>query len=66
MNKYLTGNYAPVIDEITATDLQIIGTLPPELNGRYLRNGPNTIVGGFAGTTPQRVPLGFHGNWVRD
>ena len=43
MNKYLTGNYAPVIDEITATDLQIIGTLPPELNGRYLRNGPNPI-----------------------
>lgn len=43
MNKYLTGNYAPVIDEVTATDLQIIGTLPPELNGRYLRNGPNPI-----------------------
>lgn len=43
MNTYLTGNYAPVIDEITATDLQVIGTLPPELNGRYLRNGPNPI-----------------------
>ena len=60
MSKYLTGNYAPVIDEITDTDLQIIGTLPPELNGRYLRNGPNPIA------LPQRVPLGFHGNWVRD
>jgi len=76
MNKYLTGNYAPVIDEITTTDLQIIGTLPPELNGRYLRNGPNPIgdvdaqdfARGYVAQIklPQRVPFGFHGNWVRD
>ncbi len=40
-NLYLEGNYAPVADEVTAFDLQVIGELPPELNGRYLRNGPN-------------------------
>ncbi|MCX6541437.1 MAG: carotenoid oxygenase family protein, partial [Actinobacteria bacterium] len=40
---YLSGNYAPVADEITAVDLPIIGQLPAELNGRYLRNGPNPL-----------------------
>ncbi|RJO78373.1 dioxygenase [Nocardia panacis] len=34
---YLT----PVPDEITAFDLPVTGTLPTELNGRYVRNGPN-------------------------
>ena len=42
-NIYLQGNYAPVADEVTAADLQVIGELPRELNGRYLRNGPNPI-----------------------
>ena len=40
---YLSGNYAPVTDEVTAFDLQVIGELPAELNGRYLRNGPNPM-----------------------
>ena len=38
---YLAGNYAPVADEVTAFDLPVIGELPTELEGRYLRNGPN-------------------------
>ena len=42
-NRYLTGNYAPVAAEVTALDLPVIGELPAELNGRYLRNGPNPI-----------------------
>ena len=42
-NRYLLGNYAPVSEEVTATDLRVIGELPRELNGRYLRNGPNPI-----------------------
>lgn len=42
---YLAGNYGPVGREITATDLQVIGKLPEELNGRYLRNGPNPLGG---------------------
>lgn len=41
VNIYLDGQYAPVTEEITAHDLEVIGRLPPELNGRYLRNGPN-------------------------
>ncbi|HUR54487.1 MAG TPA: carotenoid oxygenase family protein [Gemmataceae bacterium] len=33
--------YEPVPDEITADDLPVEGTLPPQLAGTYLRNGPN-------------------------
>jgi carotenoid cleavage dioxygenase-like enzyme len=40
-NRYLTGMYAPVADEVTAFDLPVEGALPEELAGRYLRNGPN-------------------------
>lgn len=40
-NRYLEGLYAPVHTEHTAFDLPVTGTLPPELDGRYLRNGPN-------------------------
>jgi carotenoid cleavage dioxygenase len=42
-NHYLAGNYAPVTEEVTAFDLPVIGELPVELSGRYLRNGPNPI-----------------------
>ncbi len=42
-NHYLTGNFAPITDEITAFDLQVLGELPSELSGRYLRNGPNPM-----------------------
>lgn len=40
---YLAGNLAPVTEEVTAFDLEVIGSLPVELDGRYLRNGPNPI-----------------------
>ncbi|MEV0911890.1 carotenoid oxygenase family protein [Streptomyces hokutonensis] len=38
---HLAGNFAPVPDEITVTELQVTGAVPPELTGWYLRNGPN-------------------------
>ncbi|ADI10529.1 carotenoid oxygenase [Streptomyces bingchenggensis BCW-1] len=39
--RHLAGNYAPVAEELTAHDLPVTGTIPPELAGWYLRNGPN-------------------------
>lgn len=42
-NRYLCDNYAPVSEEVTAFDLEVIGELPADLNGRYVRNGPNPI-----------------------
>ncbi|MEM7100413.1 MAG: carotenoid oxygenase family protein [Pseudomonadota bacterium] len=44
-NVYLQGNYGPVGVESTVTDLQVVGTLPSDLNGRFLRNGPNPQAG---------------------
>ena len=41
INPYLVDNFGPVDTETTAFDLQIHGELPTELDGRYLRNGPN-------------------------
>jgi carotenoid cleavage dioxygenase len=43
-NRYLEANFAPVHEEITATDLEVTGTIPDHLDGRYLRNGPNPVV----------------------
>ena len=43
---YLAGNYAPVSEETTATELSVTGTIPAELDGRLIRNGPNPIDGG--------------------
>jgi len=40
-NPYLANNLAPVHEEVTVTDLRVTGTIPTELTGRYLRNGPN-------------------------
>ena len=42
-NRYLVGNYAPVADEVTVTELPVTGSLPEALCGRYLRNGPNPL-----------------------
>lgn len=46
-NPYLLGNYGPVPDEITTTDLEV-AAIPRELRGRYVRIGPN----------PYRMPEG--------
>ena len=40
---YLSGNFKPVTVESTLTELEVIGTIPPELTGRFLRNGPNPL-----------------------
>ena len=62
---YLTGEMAPVPDEIEAVDLEVTGKLPPELSGRYFRNGPNPV----PGTDPGHNFLGLgmlHGVRIRD
>ena len=41
--KWASGRFAPVQEEVTALDLPVIGELPTELDGRYLRNGPNPM-----------------------
>ena len=42
---HLRGNWAPVLDERTDTDLRVDGTIPAELEGTYVRTGPNPASG---------------------
>ncbi len=42
-SRYLAGEFAPLHEEYTLTDLDVVGTIPDNLDGRYLRNGPNPI-----------------------
>lgn len=43
-NPYTTeGNFAPVDRETTATELIVIGEIPEQLSGRFVRNGPNPV-----------------------
>lgn len=40
-NPYLQGNFAPMREEITADNLKVVGPLPADLDGMFVRNGPN-------------------------
>ncbi len=42
---FLRGNFAPLTEERTLTELRVTGTIPAELDGRYLRNGANPFTG---------------------
>ncbi|MDJ0844221.1 carotenoid oxygenase family protein [Crocosphaera sp.] len=48
INPYLSGNFAPISQEMTANNLTVIGEIPRNLKGMFLRNGPN----------PQFSPIG--------
>ena len=42
-NPFLTGLNAPMATELTLEQLSVRGSMPPALDGRYLRIGPNPI-----------------------
>lgn len=48
VNPYLDRNFAPIHEEITTDKLSVIGELPLQLSGMFVRNGPN----------PQWTPIG--------
>ena len=44
VNPYLEGNFAPVLEERSDDhDLEVTGVVPPDLEGRLLRNGPDPV-----------------------
>jgi hypothetical protein len=49
---YDLGAIAPMDWEITACSLDVESTIPPELGGVYLRNGPNPAPGELDGPLP--------------
>jgi carotenoid cleavage dioxygenase len=69
---HLRGNFAPVGEEMTVFDLSVQGAIPPELHGRYLRNGPNPREGTsphwfFGDGMIHGVELsGGHARWYRN
>ncbi len=42
---HLQGNFAPVFDEVSLSNLPVTGAIPPELDGRFFRNGSNPQTG---------------------
>lgn len=40
---------APVANEVDLIDLSVTGTIPQDLNGVLVRNGPNPLSGRFKG-----------------
>jgi 8'-apo-carotenoid 13,14-cleaving dioxygenase len=42
-NPYLAGIHLPMTEEKTVLNLQVTGTIPAQLDGRYVRIGPNPI-----------------------
>jgi len=64
---FLQGAFAPVKKEVTAFNLPVTGRLPRELNGRYLRIGPNVL--GLEDPRAHHWMLGegmVHGVRIRD
>jgi carotenoid cleavage dioxygenase-like enzyme len=64
---YLSGRFAPIHDEISADRLTVEGTIPSDLAGAYLRNGPNpefTPLGSY--TYPLEGDGMVHGVWIED
>ena len=49
-NPYLQGFFAPVSDEVTVLSPKVIGEIPRDLHGAYVRNGPN----------PTHMPTDLH------
>lgn len=62
---FLSGRFAPTHDEIDATELRVSGTLPTDIVGAYLRNGPNPA---FPPLGSYSYPLEgdgmVHGVWI--
>ncbi len=42
-NFFLDGNFSPVAEERDAEDMQVIGSIPEDLKGNFLRIGPNPV-----------------------
>lgn len=40
-NPFLSGAFAPVDKEVSVDSLRVLGTIPKDLNGMFVRNGPN-------------------------
>src|SRR4051812_20979421 len=76
MDIHLLGNNAPIEAESDALPTDVVGSIPPELDGTFVRNGPNPRSGRsphlFAGdgmvhavTVRDGKAVGYRSRWVR-
>jgi carotenoid cleavage dioxygenase len=66
-NMHLRGRFAPIREEIDAGELPVIGSIPTDLTGLFVRNGPNPEfppLGSF--TYPLEGDGMVHGVWLAD
>ncbi len=64
---YFEGNYRPLREEVTVTELAVTGTIPGHLDGRYVRNGPNPVLDPDQATYDFFLGAGMvHGVRIRD
>ena len=42
-NFFLDGNFSPVLEERDTDEMELIGELPDDLQGHFLRVGPNPV-----------------------
>ena len=76
-NPVLQGNYAPVGEELTLNEFEVVEKIPPDLSGTLLRDGPNPVYPGpdhhwFSGdgmlhaiSFARGKVLGYRNRWVR-
>jgi carotenoid cleavage dioxygenase-like enzyme len=43
IHPYLNGAWAPMFDEVNATDMEVIGEIPKDIDGIYIRNTENPV-----------------------
>ena len=43
IHPYLNGAWAPMFDEVNATDMEVIGEIPKDIDGVYIRNTENPV-----------------------
>ena len=53
---YLSGNFAPVTEEQTLTELNVTGKIPEELIGRFLETATKYVAIACDGKIPKIVP----------
>jgi len=66
VNPYLSGNYAPVQDELEIKNLKVFGEIPKELRGIYMRNGPNPTFPPISYTYPYDGDGMIHAIYIGD
>ncbi len=65
-NPFLKGSFAPVLKEIDEPHLPIVGELPKDLVGIYMRNGPNPAFIPFSYTFPYDGDGMLHAIYIRN